>query len=630
LIAEDVARLTDGEFRIQEPTPYTLTVTGGKVVTPTSGEYRRGTKVTIKVDDSAIPQNKQFKKWTTNDVKLSSTTSTIIEFTMPDNNVEIKATYEKQPEELSFKWANDENLVYTGKAITPDVKVTCNGEPLKEGADYTLKYSNNVNASTKKNATVTVTGIGTYSFVKTLEFEILPKSLTLDEADKNPVTAGSIVITSGSKATPTLVYNGQKLGTNDYTITVNKNHKFTIDDSENTITVEGKGNYEGERNIKVTVIDKSQKNQMKKIGNVKISLGEGVKNYTYNGKDQKPESVTVYDSIDKTKELKENTDYTVSYSSNIKDAGKVSVTVVGIGDYTGTVTKTYTISPLAVKDGKLDYTGVKSDAYEYNSAGVILGDELKVIYKTSDDEPQLKEGTDYKVTYSNNKKVGTAKFTITFMGNYKGSKNLQGQFKIEKANLASKDLDVQVVAADKIYSKPNVYKSTPYVTVNGVTLKSTEYTVEYYTDKACEDEMGKKIGKTKNNISLRNTETSKTVYVKITAKDKGNYLGTVIGSYNVVRKDNDDIEVSKLRITVVDEKGNKLTNCSYTGYELTPKVKIEVKNGKNYEEISEENFDIQYINNINKGNATILLNAIPGSGYIGSKTVTFSIVVNKK
>jgi hypothetical protein len=257
-----------------------------------------------------------------------------------------------------------------------------------------------------------------------------------------------------------------------------------------------------------------------------------------------------------------------------------------------------------------------------------LGDNLTVSYNGK----VLTEGTDYKVSYSNNKKVSTdkskAKYTVTFQGNYKGSTKLTGKFDIKQADITSEDLDVQVVAADKVYSKPNVYKSTPYVTVNGVTIKSSEYTVKYYIDSACEKEMG-----SKNKINLGSSKTSQTVYVKIDFNKKnGNYKGEAYGTYNVTRKATTDIDISKLKITI--DGGTKV---NYTGNEIKPALTIKepVKDGKKtvYKDIVESDyykyFDIQYINNVNKGKATILINAVPGSGYSGSKTLSFSIVASK-
>ncbi len=58
---------------------------------------------------------------------------------------------------------------YTGEEIEPPVEVTYFGEILEEGTDYTLEYSDNMNAGV---ATVTVSGIGDYCGVGTAFFEI--------------------------------------------------------------------------------------------------------------------------------------------------------------------------------------------------------------------------------------------------------------------------------------------------------------------------------------------------------------------------------------------------------------------------------------------------------------------------
>lgn len=63
----------------------------------------------------------------------------------------------------------DRNYRYTGKAVEPDVKVSCGSLYLRNGADYTVSYSNNINAGKAK---VTVAGIGGYKGKLTKEFEI--------------------------------------------------------------------------------------------------------------------------------------------------------------------------------------------------------------------------------------------------------------------------------------------------------------------------------------------------------------------------------------------------------------------------------------------------------------------------
>ena len=58
---------------------------------------------------------------------------------------------------------------YTGSALTPNPTITYNGTTLTEGTDYTLSYSNNINAG---EATITITGMGDYEGTTTKTFNI--------------------------------------------------------------------------------------------------------------------------------------------------------------------------------------------------------------------------------------------------------------------------------------------------------------------------------------------------------------------------------------------------------------------------------------------------------------------------
>ena len=59
---------------------------------------------------------------------------------------------------------------YTGKAVTPQPKVTWQGATLTAGTDYTVSYSNNVNAGTAK---VTISGKGNFAGSKAANFSIV-------------------------------------------------------------------------------------------------------------------------------------------------------------------------------------------------------------------------------------------------------------------------------------------------------------------------------------------------------------------------------------------------------------------------------------------------------------------------
>ena len=94
-----------------------------------------------------------------------------------------------------------EDAIYTGSAITwPNLKVTLAGAlTLTEGTDYTVSYSNNVNAGT---AVITITGIGNYTGTLTKTFEIKAKETETPET-KAPESETSSTETPATEAPAT-------------------------------------------------------------------------------------------------------------------------------------------------------------------------------------------------------------------------------------------------------------------------------------------------------------------------------------------------------------------------------------------------------------------------------------------
>lgn len=123
----------------------------------------------------------------------------------------------------------------------------------------------------------------------------------------------------------------------------------------------------------------------------------GKTTYTYNGKSKKP-SVTVEMG---GKKLKKGTDYTVKYVDNVK-VGTAKVIISGKGNYSGTITKTFTINPSKVKD-------VKQKTAYYSNAIILTWkkmpgvDGYKIYRATSEDGKYKKVATVKKPTYKNNK-----------------------------------------------------------------------------------------------------------------------------------------------------------------------------------------------------------------------------------
>ena len=496
----------------------------------------------------------------------------------------------------------DASYVYTGSAIEPDIVVFNNKERLVKGVDYTVKYVNNVKASTeKKPAKIIVTGKGNLTGSNSATFQILPKDI-----NDSDVVAGSVVVVKASKAKPVLTYNNRTLGTADYTI-AEPNKKYTED---GTVMVTGKGNFTGTREIAVKVTEKKAAKKFSVIVQKEVMV--------YNGKSQKP-LITVKDKT--TNEvLKEKKDYSVVYAGNTVNAGTVKFTVVGLGAYSGAVNKTYQIKPLAVKDASMVVSGINEKGYDYTPKGATVEKDLKITYNGA----KLVYGTDYKITYSNNKKLSTAKnpakYTVSFMGNYKGSTPLKGTFMVKALALTNTLKGLEIVVGDKIYTgKPGTYVSKPIVTVQGVQLKASEYKVTYYKDAKLTEQIT-----SKNKLSLEDGTEYVTVYMKIVGK--GNYATSddkyAKAEYRVCQKPAYDL--AKARVTLW-QNDKKITKAEYTGLAIEPTVKVEVKNGKVWEEVPAEQYRVYYTNNINKGTATVTVTA-QGESYAGSKAVKFKIV----
>ena len=179
----------------------------------------------------------------------------------------------------------------------------------------------------------------------------------------------------------------------DYTLT----YKDNTNVGTATVTVTGKGSYTGSKAVKF------------KIAAVKMAeLKYTVKNQTYTGKALKPAVTVKYGTVT----LKKNTDYTLAYKDN-KKAGTATVTVTGKGNYTGSKAVKFKIA--AVKMAKLKYT-VKDQTYS--------GKELSPVVTVKFGATKLKKGTDYTVTYKNNKNVGLATITVEGKGNFTGSKKV--------------------------------------------------------------------------------------------------------------------------------------------------------------------------------------------------------------
>lgn len=106
-------------------------------------------------------------------------------------------------------------------------------------------------------------------------------------------------------------------------------------------------------------------------------------------------------------------DYTVAYYNNAK-AGMAYIVLTGVGNYTGTRQIDFKIFQHV---NTLKYSGYKDTVY---TGKAITFPDFTVLADTV----PLTNGTDYKVSYTNNTKYGEATITVTGMGFYTGTYTL--------------------------------------------------------------------------------------------------------------------------------------------------------------------------------------------------------------
>ena len=241
---------------------------------------------------------------------------------------------------------------YTGSAIAPVPVLSkiLNGSSkytLVKDTDYTLSYSNNTNAGT---ATITATGKGNFTGTASTTFTINKASLTV------PSQSGTLTYNMTSRSpswtnydSTLMIISGTTSGKNagTYSVTFELRNTTNYQWSDGTTT---------EKTVSWKISPRS-------ITDFEFSLATYY--YAYTGSAITPTVSSTgtlmndeeYDACDSACTTQEcysdcvnahryslilNTDYTLSYSNNT-NVGTATVTITGKDNFTGTVSKTFTI-----------------------------------------------------------------------------------------------------------------------------------------------------------------------------------------------------------------------------------------------------------------------------------------------
>ena len=340
-----------------------------------------------------------------------------------------------------------------------------------------------------------------------------------------------------------------------------------------TVTASANGYDSVSRDVKIVVSKKSLNNGL-------LTLSET--SYVYDGTYKKPAATVTFGG----KVLQEGKDYTISYRNNL-NVGVTTVIATGMGDYTGYTSKNFTITKRAMTGGTVSV----ASSVSFTGSNITPSVTVKVAGRT------LTSDTDYTVSYSNNKNVGTSNVYVYGKGNYSGS--LSAKFDIVPAKQQIQKLETKYKGFYIDWAQKG---------------SATGYDVEYSVNANMSGAVSKHLTASKpDTLTVSGLAGNKTYYVRVRSYTNVNgkvYYGAWSDIKSIKTANND---ITKATVSGISTK-------AFTGKAITQNVTVKVgntvlKNGTDY--------TVSYSNNKKVGKATV---KITGKGkYGGVITKTFKI-----
>ena len=473
---------------------------------------------------------------------------------------------------------------------------------LVEDTDYTLTYSGDlINVGT---VTITIKGIGNYTGEFTKTYQILPREYTVTTNtaskvyDGTALTAGGTVnnLVDGETVNLTITGSQTNVGTSNNTYELNwtgtaKKANYTHGtDSIGTLTVTKKS----------IVPDGPDTPDEKKTG-ITVTAPKDSK---YDGEEHKNKP-TVEDTKTKAT-LKEGKDYELSYSEDVVNAGTVTVTVTGIGNYEGSFEVTYEIT-------KRHVTLTSADAEKVYDGSALTNDTVTV----GGDKFAKKEGATYNVTGMQIEK-GSSKNTFTYTLN---EGTLAGNYDIEtfEGTLKVTAFENEVVVTVKGNKDTATYDGNPH-SVEGYVITDISnklYKADYIGVKGYARAEGTAAGTYLMGLNADQFTNTNDNYEKVTFIVNDGSL--TINPKSIVPDGPNTPEDEKTGITVTDP-----IDSTYDGNEHINGLTV-TDSKLNATLVEDTDYTLTYSGDlINVGTVTITIKGI--GNYTGEFTKTYQIL----
>ena len=507
--------------------------TGIKVEAPTDSKYdgeehRNTPKVTDEKTDKELVENVDYTLTYPEDIKNAGEVKVTVKG-KGNYKGEFEVSYEITKRSVTLTSASD-SKTYDGTALErPTVNVSGDGFVKGEGATYDVTGSRTKAGSSKNTFTYQLKN-GTLAS----NYEITQE---YGDLTVNPVGEVTVFITGHSKE---VSYDGKQHTVKGYDVSISdskyKESDFTFNGtasiSESEVNAYWMGlkaeqftnNSENFKKVTFIVTDGSLTITPKSIvpdtpetpedQKTGITVSEP-KNHKYDGQEHK-EVLTVKDT--KTgKELVSGTDYDVEYSADVVNAGTVTITITGKGNYTGSFTKTYQITKRSIT------LTSESDKKVYD------GEPLKNGTVTvSGDGFAEGEGATYSVTGSQTNEGSS----LNEFGYTLNSGTLEGNYEITK-----KEGTLEVTSKSIVPDGPD----TPEEKKTGIKVEAptdSKYDGEEHrnTPKVTDEKTDKELVENVDYTLTYPEDIKNAGEVKVTVKGKGNYKGEFEVSYEITKR----------------------------------------------------------------------------------------------